>query len=409
MMIKRKERAICTIICANYLPHALTLYQSVAKIDPEVNFFILLLDGDQKHRPQARDRLTFLVPEDLELQNFRFLAFIYSILELSTNIKPTLLRYLFDNFGAGKVIYFDPDIRVYNSISGLFALLDKHHIVLTPHATVPIDNDLRPSELDLLRSGAYNLGFIGLSASDETLRMLDWWEDRCQTNGFREHSYGMFVDQKWADLFCSYFDSVHINKHVGCDVAYWNLHYRRLSKRSGRWYVNDEVPLIFYHFSGIQPEDIETISKYQNRYTLSSRPDLADLFSEYRDQLVANGYVAGQQYHYRYDYFDNGQGISDLARKMLYLQQCRFGKDDPFSSKGPFYAWLKRNSLVGLAKTKERYNIMNYNPKDIRLKALHFSFKLLLRLVGIDRYSMVMKYLSFIGIARNQGEIFIQR
>jgi len=408
-MANSKRRAVCTIVCANYLPHAMTLYQSVARVDPEAHFFIMLIDCDGRCRPPARERLTFLVPDDLGLQNFRTLAFIYSILELCTNIKPTLLRYLLDTTGAEKVIYFDPDIRVYSSISVLFSMLDEHSIVLIPHATVPIDNDLRPSELDLLRSGAYNLGFIGLSASDETSRMLDWWEDRCQTNGFREHSYGMFVDQKWADLFGSYYDSVYINKHIGCDVAYWNLHYRHLSKRNQHWYVNGNVPLIFFHFSGIHPEDIESISKYQNRYTLSSRPDLVEIFAEYRDQLVANGYTEGHPYRYRYDYFDNGQGIPDIARKMLYLQQGWFAQGDSFSSKGPFYVWLKRNGMVGSAKTKERYNVMNYNPRDVRLRMMHRCFRLLLRFLGIDRYSMLMKYLAYISIPRNQGEIFIKR
>ena len=65
---------------------------------------------------------------------------------------------------------------------------------------------------------------------------------------------GLYLDQRWADLFPALIDRTRILRHPGYDVAYWNLEQRRLRHLDGRWLVNG-VPLRTFYFSGIGVED----------------------------------------------------------------------------------------------------------------------------------------------------------
>ncbi len=115
----------------------------------------------------------------LDDDEIRRLAGIYNVTELSTAVKPLLLRRLLDD-GAGEVIYLDPDIRVYGVLSDVVDLARRHEIVLTPHTMRPFPVDGR--EVDarfILSAGVYNLGFIAVGAAARPF--LEWWWASTQT------------------------------------------------------------------------------------------------------------------------------------------------------------------------------------------------------------------------------------
>jgi len=401
------KRCICTIICSNYIAYARTQYDSLRLHDPQCDYFVYVVDADANtQKPFKDDRFTVVVPAQLfDADEYRRYSFLYNALELSTNVKPSLLKYLI-RIGYSEVIYLDPDINIYNKPTSLFDHFSEGSILLTPHALCPHEGELRPNDQDFLAGGIFNLGFIGVKYSHVAAEFLDWWEQRCLKLGYNEVRSGLMVDQKWVNLAPCYFDGVTILKNPGYNVAYWNLHERRVSKKNGVWHVNDEYPLIFYHFSGIRFDKDYQISKHQNRFSLDTRNELVPLFKDYCDQLVKKGIAETFHNPYKYGTFDNGEGITDLARKMYYSYSEEVD-GDPFCSSGDYYRWLKRNRMVGFSKTSESYNSMNYNTNDIRIKIIHRMLKLLLFLLGSDKYLMLMKYLSFISIIRNQNKIFI--
>ena len=73
-------------------------------------------------------------------------------------------------------------------------------------------------------------------------------------------------------------------------MAYWNLFERTLSRKDGRYIVNGQHDLVFFHFSGYNPLLPEVISR-RVPLTFSERPDLRPLFDEYRDSLLACGFM----------------------------------------------------------------------------------------------------------------------
>ena len=120
-------------------------------------------------------------------------------MELSTAVKPFLLRQLFAR-GHGKVLYIDPDIWVFRPLDELFAWLDESDVLLTPHLTGPLGDGHYPDERDILLSGTYNLGFLGIADTEQVDALLRWWSERCEFLCVSDITHGMFVDQRWMDL-----------------------------------------------------------------------------------------------------------------------------------------------------------------------------------------------------------------
>jgi hypothetical protein len=403
MVQRRMIRAACTIVSLNYLPYARTLCKSFLEFHRGGKFYVLLVDRPPKGLDLSHENFEVVLVEDLGIPNFDSVAFKYGILELNTNVKPTFLkRILLD--GVDQVIYFDPDILICSALSPVFEALNDNSIVLTPHCTSP--NEKAPyAEMLLLMGGVFNLGFIALSKSAETARFLDWWEHRCLTNGYNERWSGLFVDQKWINLVPCYFESVHVLKHPGCNVAYWNLHERMLGKRDTSWLVNETVPLIFFHFSGISIDGGVRISKHTDQFDLTSRPDLAELFADYREQVVGNGIRRVRPQEYAFGRFDNGVPINKLQRAAFAANLDRFAGENPFHSKGLFYRWAKRQRLQSRQDSVEKYGRKAYSTLDRRVGFVNLLMRMALRLLGADRYTILMKYLEFASVLRNQKDI----
>ncbi len=397
-------RAACTIVSLNYLPYARTLCESYLRFHPNDKFYVLLVDKLPADVDLSIERFETILVENLGIANFEAVAFKYGILELNTNVKPTFLKRIV-SLGADQVIYFDPDILVCAALDPVCEALNSHSIVLTPHCTSP--NEGSPhGEVLLLNAGVFNLGFIAVSKTTETERFLDWWEHRCLTLGYDERWAGLFVDQKWINLVPCYFDSVHVLKHAGCNVAYWNLHERVLTQASPSSLVNQAETLTFFHFSGISVDGGTRISKHTDQFDLETRPDLAELFAMYRERLVANGIRDIAHSTYGFGHYSDGALINKLQRAAFAANLDKFGSTNPFDATGPFYKWARKRHLQGAEESIGKYGRKSYDPSDARVRIVNTLMRLALRLLGADRYTILMKYLEYASLLRNQRDIF---
>ncbi|MBI5080938.1 MAG: hypothetical protein HZB17_06500 [Chloroflexi bacterium] len=170
---------------------------------------------------------------------------------------------------------------------------------------------------------------------------LRWWQQHLLKYCVIDLSRNLFVDQRWIDLVPGLFSGVVILRDAGYNAAHWNISYRRLHRIGDQWHAND-VPLVFFHFSSLQPENISVISTHQNRYTLSDLPALRPLFEQYHDALFSNGYATACHWRYTYSRFDNGVPVAD---DMRYIWRDHDGESrwhQPFNTQGDdsFFNWL---------------------------------------------------------------------
>ena len=188
------------------------------------------------------------------------------------------------------LVYLDPDILLFRPMVEVFDGLGAHNIVLIPHIMQPLQDGKEPSDLSIMKSGVYNLGFLGVRNDPEARALIAWWGERCYLHCRVDVAGHMFTDQRWMDLAPAFVPNPLILRHPGYDVAYWNLAHRRMEQDGdGAWLVNGD-PLVFFHFSGISPEDPTVFSKHQNRFTRETLGPVTALCEFYRQRVIANGW-----------------------------------------------------------------------------------------------------------------------
>ncbi len=398
------KRAACTIVSLNFLPYARVLCESFLQHHPDCDFYILLVDRIPPDLDLSREPCRVLPVEDLNIPDFLSVAFKYDILELNTNVKPTFLKWLFAE-GYDQVVYLDPDIFVYRRLNSVFESLNRSAVAITPHCLTPSERDAA-SEAVFLKGGVFNLGFIAVSKCEEAERFLGWWEQRCLDMAFNEPTKGTFVDQKWINLVPCFFEGVAILKNPGCNMACWNLQERELSLLEGELVVNGAAPLEFFHFSGISMDSGDKLSRRNSPFTLSSRPDIRPLYEQYRARLEDAGIREFKSRPYAFGSFENGQYINRLTRSLYAANLQAFKGENPFSSSSRFCHWARSMGLFGKGDSANAYNTETYAKADVRLRVLRMSFRLALRVLGADRYALLLKYLGWVSVPLNQNEIF---
>ena len=333
--------AVFTIIAKNYLPYARVLMHSIAEHHPEWQRFVILVDHvDGCFNPEA-ESFEIVPSRTLPIPQIRWFQFKYSVLELSTAVKPYAFKYLFNTYTFDQIVYLDPDIRVYSPLKRVVEALGSANIVLTPHLTRSLKDDKHPTEINILQSGAYNLGFIGIAKSRDTDLFLTWWQDKLYDHCVVDLARGLFVDQKWIDLVPGMFDGVAVVRDAGYNVAYWNLCHRPISHSSVGYEVEGS-PLSFFHFSGYDANQPEVLSRHQDRHQIRNLPEATqEIFRSYRDELLSAGYSICQQWPYTFATFQNGIRIPDMCRPSHHEAPELVSKiEDPFSDQG-FSAFLK--------------------------------------------------------------------
>lgn len=371
----RATAAACTVASKNYFAHLRVLAKSLRGYHPRLPVFVLLVDTvDGRFEPAAEPFQLITVDELSNLPNPKHVFLKYDIQELNAAVKPYFFELLFRRHGLEKLLYFDPDIWILSPTDPLWELLDRHACLLTPHILEPIEDDRRPAEIDILRAGLHNLGFLGLSDRPSTRAFLHWWQQRLYDGCWMEPDRGFHADQRWVDLAPLLFDGFHILREPEYNVAHWNLHARAPRIRvTPDGATVDGRPLRFFHFSGFDPEDPDQVSKHQDRFRMGQIEHLRPLFERYRDLLLAHGYRAARPWPYAYGLFESGARIPVEARRLyrgLGAAALRFG--DPFRTdgEGTFLAWLNESaeaarSPSGPAITRMGYEIYRSRP-DVR-------------------------------------------
>ncbi|HVU02427.1 MAG TPA: glycosyltransferase [Polyangiaceae bacterium] len=309
-------RAFLTIVSANYLAAARVLCRSLAEHHPEARRFVLLVDDPRTARLREDEPFETIPASSIGIPEYEDFLAQYTVIEANTAVKPFAMRHLLGRGDVEELVYLDPDILVLSPLARVFEALERASVVLTPHLADPFRDEARPTEREILGAGTYNLGFIAVRNGEATRKMLGWWSEKTTFDCVIAPEQGLFVDQKWMDLVPGYVPGTAILHDRAYNVAYWNLHERTLSARSGRWYVDGE-PLAFFHFSGYDPARPSILSKHQTRHHLRAHRDLRALCDLYAELLHANGHEEQRHVPYAHTHLGNGLAISPVLRRLV--------------------------------------------------------------------------------------------
>jgi hypothetical protein len=332
-----------TSISFSYLDRARVLAETVKKHHPDWTFWLCLSDREPegfqfKVEQEIFDRLARV--EDLDIPELDPWIFQHGLVELCTAVKGPMLCHLLEQ-GADKVIYFDPDIALFSSLDDVVRLLDEHAIVLTPHLSAPEETWTRivDNEIDALKHGTYNLGFLAVSGLSEGMRFAHWWRDRLIGFCYDDLAAGLFTDQKWCDLVPALFDGTVILRDPGYNVASWNVANRPLEIGRNGTITAAGRPLRFFHFT-----KVDTIGEMKIEQNSGGRSEAFELLQWYRERLKHHAATEIQAGWWAFACYENGAPI-ERGHRVLYRRRrelrSRFPR--PFAS-GPdsYQNWCAR-------------------------------------------------------------------
>jgi hypothetical protein len=284
-----------TIVTPDYGAQARVLVKSIlASCNPrDVTIYIV---GSGQHQSLFSDLQCDVefAADAIGQRTYEDLATRYSAAEVCFALKPVLAEAILGR-GAGQAIFVDADCLFLSTpIQAEYALGDGATAVLTPHILRSATGRHYIDDRALLRSGTINSGFFGVSATDEARALLSWWKERALADCTLDDAHGTYYEQKWLDLAPSLFSGITLIRDQGYNVAYWNLHQRKLEKTpEGKWTAGGR-PLVFIHFSrwstaSMAPEEYARRHIQDPGATAASLPILQDYAAAVQAEQVPNG------------------------------------------------------------------------------------------------------------------------
>ena len=207
----------------------------------------------------------------------------YTLAEICFLLKPRVLRRILHE-GSDVALYFDSDVGIFSALDGVVDAFRNSAIVVTPHITSRFPKTITSPATSRFSARAPSTLAVWAWQTTRGARFLDWWAAREARYGYVDPYRAWGADQKWCDLVPALFDRVAILKNPGLNVGYWNLPSRPLSKKDGKWFAGGE-PLVFFHFSGFDPDRPHILSKFQDRIDPAKDPLLTELLQDYAARI----------------------------------------------------------------------------------------------------------------------------
>ncbi len=290
------SNAVACVITGNYIPHALILYRSLIQTNPGTRLIALILGEEDRLNAEIQDGPEWIFWSSLYSETERRqLVEKYTAFELSCATRGRFHEYLHLKSGAQKWIMLDTDMYILSSLDPIWQSLEENTLILTPHSRNPHqDSD---KQVNFIRSGVYNAGFLAFQKCPEALRAIRWFKERTeelgyasphrQASGMQGDDYGcLFVDQIWLNFMPVFFADVNFLGAPQWNLGHWNLEDGVLEKDESGRYLFDGHQVIVGHFSAIDLDHPEYVSTHAPRYREKPNFTWAAMAAAYVEALL---------------------------------------------------------------------------------------------------------------------------
>ena len=360
------KTAYCSIASAKELPRVKVLSDSIREHAKTSNVHILLCEHPETvSRISSETGESFLSLREV-LDDWRDMAFYYSLEEYKTALTPYLIENLFLK-GYETVVYLAPDTELYGSMSGIEELLSDHDLILSPHITESYCEDPREPRVESAnRSDRYTPGFIGVAQSDRSTRLVDCWKTAFRERCFFDMDCQSFVDRFWTDMAPSCVENCYILKDSEYNMTCWSPGEADMWKVDGQLLVNGgKLPVL--NFSRID-HNLQEVSNFQNG-CCAKKEGLLELIQMHCHKVSTSAWKSYANHDYSFSRYKDGQDISLLDRKKFLLLGASERKEieNPFSSPEE----IKQIVIVNNQKNGKRASLALYHLKSatVRLAA----------------------------------------
>ncbi|WP_158849401.1 FkbM family methyltransferase [Saccharothrix deserti] len=311
----------CTVATAAELPAVKVLSSSFLANHPQARFMALVVDALPENSGPG-----LVTPADLGVsqEELAELATGCTAAQLCGVLRPKLLEQL---LGQGvPVLYLDPWVQILNPLTDLVeAAVKRGPLVLLPRSLRPLPDDgLRPTPNELLETGVFDPGFLLVAPGAEPF--LQSLGDQLRR---RPDATKAVLDMAPALV------NLHVLRDATVGLSVWNAPQRDLHRRPDGTLTTIGEPVRSVHFAGFDPQRPWLLSADfadRPRVLLSEHPQLAELCTTYRAELVRKGHTP-QKVRYGFGQLADGTQIPDELRAD-YREAARPHPGSAFSPEG---------------------------------------------------------------------------
>lgn len=214
--------------------------------------------------------------------------------------RPGFIRYLLTDCKYYQVLHIGSDVMFYSNADYVFEVYKESDTAACPHSCEPYPEDGKhPHDLQVHLTGQLNSDFVLYNHYEATLKFLNFQIKKHQHTFGNAIDKGHFYDQVWLS-FLPYYTKCSIIKDPRLNVAYYNLHERRIIKADANYWVqvndmqNVMYQLVCFQFTGYNPAFPANLSKYNGRPEIVN-PDVVKLCLEYTQKLEEAGWRTPEQ------------------------------------------------------------------------------------------------------------------
>ena len=344
MPVRALRAAAVTIASKPYIALARVTARSFREHNPDIPFFLLLTDEEEGLIRREREPFEVIHLDELRIGESPSFRFQYTELELSYASTPFVIEHLLAS-GFEAVVFLKQETLVLASLSPVLEELRGHSALLTPHLLEPpAGAGALQGEINVLRAGVYNGGFVAFADCEESRRFLAWWGERTARGCFRAVEAGVHFEQRWLDFAPAFMPSCHVLRDPGVNVGHWNLPERRIRARDGS-VTACGVPCRVFRFSGYEPGRPHMVTKYNLHFTVESTGEAAAVFRMYDSMLRQEGYDETRAWPYAYGRFSDGALVPEMGRRIyhdLAGDARQFGNPFDVKPEGSYRNWLRQ-------------------------------------------------------------------
>lgn len=250
----------CTLFNSGYLDKGLALLQSLREVTDDFRLYVVAFDNKcyQILSQYADKDLTVISMADFETPELLKAKENRTEQEYCWTCSCHTIKHVLETYGEKHCTYIDADMYFYSDPQILIDEIECSgcDVSIIEHGFIQNKENMRY----INTSGKYCIEFNTFYATENGMKILNWWCDRCLEYCTAQADGVYFGDQKYLDDWLDRFEGVHVIQNQGAGVAPWNLaRYSYVDKAGeGRSLMlrdketKQEFPLIFYHYQQIR-------------------------------------------------------------------------------------------------------------------------------------------------------------
>lgn len=245
------NKIYCTYFDSNYFLQGLAMIKSLLHYDQKSEILVLALDDQTEILLQRfkLNRVTVVNSKNIEkcYPELLIAKLNRNKIEYYFTLTPAVIKYALSNLKHENytAVYVDADLFFFDSPEDIFVTFSDYSVAIIPH------NYSKKMERKLEKFGKYNVGMVIFKSDSEGTKVLEWWYQSCLEWCFDYALNGKFADQKYLENFSNISDRVQVIKHLGANLAPWNIDNYEISKSHNSILVNNHK-LIFFHFHNLK-------------------------------------------------------------------------------------------------------------------------------------------------------------